>query len=168
MFTLEFYDISIIIHLPNGPLVYLCSAQSHWAWFQFCIYTSVWFCSVHTFLLQPLSIWVWRLCWSSMSMQPIVTSQALGYPTHRLGLVVPDMKGFLDRGFSLCAVPAFCHSPGILSCMQVYVLQGSCRVEDTAEIVFWARTSQKGVGSRVKQLPESGRYWGVWDLSQNE
>ena len=51
-----------------------------------------------------------------------VTSQALGYPTHRLGLVVPDMKGFLDRGFSSCAVLAFCHGPGISSCMQVYAL----------------------------------------------
>ena len=51
-----------------------------------------------------------------------VTSQALSYPTCRLGLVVLDMRGFLDRGFSSCAVPAFCHGPGISSCMQVYVL----------------------------------------------
>ena len=51
-----------------------------------------------------------------------VTSQALSYLTHRSGLVVPDMKGVLDRGFSSCAVLAFCHGLGILSCMQVYVL----------------------------------------------
>ena len=51
-----------------------------------------------------------------------VMSQALGYPTHRSGLVVLDTEAFLDRGFSSCAVPAFCHGPGILSCMQVYAL----------------------------------------------
>ena len=33
-----------------------------------------------------------------------VMSQALGYPTCRLGLVVLGTKGFLDRGFSLCTV----------------------------------------------------------------
>ena len=56
-----------------------------------------------------------------------VMSQALGYLTHRLGLMVPDMKGVLDRGFSSCTVPAFCHGPGISSYMQVYVLPKDCR-----------------------------------------
>ena len=51
-----------------------------------------------------------------------VTSQALGYPTPRSGLMVLDMKEFLDRGFSSCAAPAFCRGPGISSCMQVYGL----------------------------------------------
>ena len=27
----------------------------------------------------------------------------------------PDVTGGMDSGFSLCAVPAFCHSPGILN-----------------------------------------------------
>ena len=49
-----------------------------------------------------------------------VTSQALSYPTCRLGLVVLDMRGFLDRGFSSCAVPAFCHGPGISRDRRVY------------------------------------------------
>ena len=44
------------------------------------------------------------------------------YPTCRLGLTVPDARGVLDRGFSSCAAPAFCCGPGILNCMQVYVL----------------------------------------------
>ena len=42
---------------------------------------------------------------------PTVMSQALGYPTCRSGLVVLEMKGFLDRGFSSCTVLAFCHGP---------------------------------------------------------
>ena len=51
-----------------------------------------------------------------------VTSQALSYPTRRSGLAGSEYKGVLDRGFSSCAVLAFCHSPGILSCMWVYAL----------------------------------------------
>ena len=36
-------------------------------------------------------------------------------------------KGVLDRGFSSCAAPAFCHGPGISSYMQVYALPMDCR-----------------------------------------
>ena len=58
----------------------------------------------------------------AVSSYILYTSQALGYPTCRSGLVVLDTKGFLDRGFSSCAAPAFCCGPGISSCMQVYAL----------------------------------------------
>ena len=59
-------------------------------------------------------------------------------PTCRSGLTVSGYKGVLDRDFSLCAVPAFCCSPGISSCMQVYALPKNHREvaksKGTAEI----------------------------------
>ena len=51
-----------------------------------------------------------------------VMSQALSYLIHRLGLAVSAYERVLDRGFSSCAVPAFCCSPGNSNCMQVYAL----------------------------------------------
>ena len=83
-----------------------------------------------------------------------VTSQALSYPMHRSGLVGSGYEGVLDRGFSSCAVLAFCCGPGISSCMQVYALPKDCRevaeVKGTMEIVFGLTRSQKCRRSRVE------------------
>ena len=71
----------------------------------------------------------------------------LCYPTCRSGLAGSGYKGVLDRGFSSCAVPAFCHGPGISSCMQVYVLlmvhREVAELKGTAEIVSRLVQSQK-------------------------
>ena len=83
-----------------------------------------------------------------------VTSQAPSYITHRLGLVVSGYKGDLDKGFSSCAAPAFRHSPGISSCMQVYSLPMDHREvaesKGAAEIVSGLVQSQQCRGSRVE------------------
>ena len=90
-----------------------------------------------------------------------ITRQALSYPTHRWGLAVSRCKGVLDRGFSLCTVPTFCCSPGISSCMQVYVLPTDCREvaesNGTTEIVSGLAWSQKAEdrGSNSFGRPEN-------------
>ena len=42
----------------------------------------------------------------------------------------PDATGGMDSGFSSCAVPAFCRSPGISKIGRyMRIPQGSCKVE---------------------------------------
>ena len=57
----------------------------------------------------------------------VLQVKLLCYLTHRSGLMGSGYKGVLDRGFSSCAMLAFCCSPGISSCMQVYVLPVTSR-----------------------------------------
>ena len=90
-----------------------------------------------------------------------VTSLVLSYPTHRLGLVVSGYKGVLDRGFSSCNVLAFCCSPGISSCMQVYALPKDCRevaeLKGTVEIVSGlAQVEKLRIESQI--VPEARKY----------
>ena len=102
-------------------------------------------------------------------LQGIVMSQALGYPTHRLGLVVPDTKGFWT-GASARAL----HQPSVM--VQVFWVihrymcsprtVGKSQSQRYHRNSFQACTSQKRGGLRVEQLPESGRCQGVWGLSQ--
>ena len=72
-------------------------------------------------------------------------------------------KGVLDRGFSLCAAPAFCHGPGILSCMQVYVLpmdrKEVAESKGTAEVASRLARSQKAEDQELNsfQSPEISR-----------
>ena len=102
-------------------------------------------------------------------LQGIVMSQALGYPTHRSGLVVLDTKGFWT-GASACVL----HWPSVM----VQVFWVICRYMCSPRTIgksqsqryhrnsFQACTSRKRGGSRVEQLPESGRCQGAWGLSQ--
>ena len=88
--------------------------------------------------LSCLSLGIHTMCYES---------EPQCYLTHTLGLVVSGYEGVPDRGFSLCAVPAFCCGPGISNCMQVYALPTDHREvtesKGTMEIVSGLAQSQK-------------------------
>ena len=79
----------------------------------------------------------------AVNLYILLRVKLLCYLMRRSGLTGSRYKGVLDKGFSSCAVPAFCHGPGILSCMQVYVLPMNCREvtesKGTMEILIASR-----------------------------
>ena len=94
-------------------------------------------------------------------------SQALSYLTHRSGLAVSRYKGVLNRGFSSCAALAFCCSPGILSCVQVYALPKDCRevteLKGTTEIVLGScKVERQRIESQIVSGVVLGKFGPVW------
>ena len=69
-----------------------------------------------------------------------------------------DAMGGMDSGFSLCAAPAFCRSPGILKIgryMHVLQVAGKLQGRRMRWEGFWRCVKMNNRVARVKQFPEA-------------